>query len=62
MSPAVISAIVSGFNLVQDIRKTLLERGEWTPEQEAAFTGKTEKSFNEDHWKVEGTQPADGQV
>lgn len=57
MSPAVISAIVSGFELVKEIRKTLLERGEWTPAQEAAFNGKTEAAFREPHWEV-GAAPA----
>lgn len=53
MNPAVISAIVSGFELVKEIRRTLMERGEWTPEQEAAFSGKTEQTFKEPHWTVQ---------
>lgn len=53
MNPLIISAIVQGFELVKDIRKTLMERGEWTPEQEAAFNGRTEGRLNEPHWAVQ---------
>jgi hypothetical protein len=55
MSPVIIQAIVLGFEAVQEVRKTLMERGEWTPEQEAAFNAKSERILGQPHWRVEGT-------
>jgi hypothetical protein len=55
MSPALIQAVVLAFEALQDIRKSLLEKGEWTPEQESAFNAKSEKVLSQPHWKVEGT-------
>lgn len=60
MNPALIGAIVSGFELVKELRKSLLERGEWTEAQEAAFRGKTNEAFNKPHWEV-GAKPADSE-
>jgi len=57
MNPAVISAIVSGFELLKEVRKSLLERGEWTEAQEAAFNGKVAETFKQPHWEV-GVGPA----
>jgi hypothetical protein len=57
MNPAVISAIVSGFELLKEVRKSLLEKGEWTEAQEAAFSGKVAATFNQPHWEV-GAAPA----
>jgi hypothetical protein len=59
MNPAVISAIVSGFELLKEVRKSLLERGEWTEAQEAAFSGKVAETFKQPHWEV-GAAPAVG--
>jgi hypothetical protein len=55
MSPAIISAIVSGFELLTEVRRSLLEKGEWTESQEAAFTGKVNNTFKQEHWKVGAT-------
>lgn len=52
MNPALISAIVSGFEMLVEVRKSLLERGEWTEAQEAAFNKKTTDTFKKPHWEV----------
>lgn len=52
MNPALISAIVSGFEMLVEVRKSLMERGEWTEAQEAAFNKKTNEAFNKPHWEV----------
>ncbi|NBW18998.1 MAG: hypothetical protein EBR82_64585 [Caulobacteraceae bacterium] len=58
MSPVVIQAIVLAFQEIVEIRAALLQKGEWSPEQEAAFNAKSEKILSEKQWQIKGTHSA----
>lgn len=56
MDPIIISAALSGavqlIKAISEIRRESQRRGEWTPQQEQAFSAEMEKAFASDAWKV----------
>jgi hypothetical protein len=53
-----IQAIVLAFQEIVEIRAALLQKGEWSPEQEAAFNSKSEKILQGPQWQIKGTTSA----
>jgi TPP-dependent pyruvate/acetoin dehydrogenase alpha subunit len=50
ITPAVVSGLVSLIDAIDDIRKSMMERGEWTEAHEAAYRARINKQFQEPHW------------
>lgn len=55
MDPATISLIIGGavqvYKLVQAYRALKMQKGEWTPEQEAAFAAGMDNAFTSAAWR-----------
>jgi hypothetical protein len=53
IAPAAIEALALLVKEALDIRRSLLQKGELTPEQNAAYTKLSESVMDQEHWKPE---------
>lgn len=48
-----LTALEALFLLLQKLRASAQQAGEWTPEQETEFQSKLDTITSQDHWKIE---------
>jgi len=55
--PSIFQAVSAGVKAIQDIRASAQQSGEWTPDQEAAYTALMDQTFSQAQWTTRMEKP-----